>query len=143
MNMLRHLAGKYSIIRERAGSSAVEFAYAAPVLFLIVLGALDFGRLAWITSSLDTAAREGVRYASIRGSTSSSPVTQQQVIAYVQNRVAIKATSDLTVTVTWNPSQAAGSQVTVVVAYPFNFVMASFLNLGPLQVTGTSQMIVL
>ncbi len=143
MNMLRHLAGKYSVIRERAGSAAVEFAFVAPVLFLVVLAALDFGRLAWITSSLDTAAREGVRFASIRGSSSSAPATQEQVIAFVRNRVAIKATNELTVSVTWNPNQAAGSQVTVVVAYPFNFVMAGFLNFEPLQVTGTSQMIVL
>ena len=131
------------MIRERAGSAAVEFAYTAPVLFLIVLAALDFGRLAWITSSLDTAAREGVRFASIRGSTSSAPATEDQVIAFVRNRAAIKATNELTVTVTWDPNQGAGSQVTVVVAYPFNFVTAGFLNLDPLQVTGTSQMIVL
>ena len=143
MNMLRQLAGKHSFFRERAGSAAVEFAYIAPVLFLIVLAALDFGRLAWITSSLDTAAREGVRFASIRGASSSTPATQEQVIAYVRNRVAIKADSELTVSVTWNPNAAAGSQVTVVVAYPFSFVMAGFLNLEPLQVTGTSQMIVL
>lgn len=141
--MLKYLAGKYSITRERAGSAAVEFAYTAPVLFLIVLATLDFGRLAWITSSLDTAAREGVRFASIRGSTSSSPATQEQVIAYVRNRIAIRATNELTVSVTWNPNSASGSQVTVVVAYPFSFVMAGFLNLEPLQVTGTSQMIVL
>lgn len=141
--MLRYLASKYSFFRERAGAAAIEFAFAAPVLFLIVLAALDFGRLAWITSSIDTAAREGVRFASIRGSSSSSPATQEQVIAYVRNRIAIRATNDVTVSVTWNPNPAAGSQVTVVVVYPFSFVMAGFLSLDPLQVTGTSQMIVL
>jgi|GEM_PF-968830 Flp pilus assembly protein TadG len=49
------------------GQVVVEYALVGIVLFLFLLGLIDFGRAVWIYSSVSTAAREGARYAMVRG----------------------------------------------------------------------------
>lgn len=46
------------------GQSIVEFAILAPVLMLILLLAVDFGRLFFTYIAVNNAAREGAAYAS-------------------------------------------------------------------------------
>lgn len=45
----------------RAGVAAVEFALLAPILALLVVGSIDFGRQMEVANMLTSAAREGVR----------------------------------------------------------------------------------
>lgn len=47
----------------RAGASAVEFAVVLPVLLLIVLGCVDFGRFAYYYVTVTNAGRAGGQYA--------------------------------------------------------------------------------
>ena len=44
------------------GQGILEFALVLPVLFLVVFGVLDLGRIFFATIGLTNAAREGVRY---------------------------------------------------------------------------------
>ncbi len=48
--------------RRERGSNLIEFALIAPVLLLIILGILDFGRAIYAYSVVANAAREGARY---------------------------------------------------------------------------------
>jgi Flp pilus assembly protein TadG len=48
--------------RLERGSNLVEFAFIAPVLLLILLAILDFGRAVYAYSVVASAAREGARY---------------------------------------------------------------------------------
>lgn len=49
------------------GQAVVEYALVAVVVFLLLLGLFDFGRAVWTYSSVSAAAREGARYAMVRG----------------------------------------------------------------------------
>ncbi len=53
------------IRKEERGEALIEFVLLAPILILLLLGLVDFGRLfdAWLVTT--NAAREGARYASI------------------------------------------------------------------------------
>src|SRR5690554_2480659 len=53
--------------RGEAGASLVEFAIVAPLLFLLLFGVIEFGRLLATHTSVYTAAREGARYATATG----------------------------------------------------------------------------
>jgi len=47
------------------GQSLVEFALVLPLLLLLVIGAIEFGRLFFIKIALTNAAREGAYYLSL------------------------------------------------------------------------------
>jgi Flp pilus assembly protein TadG len=49
--------------RSNAGSTAVEFALAAPILFLLMFAIVEFGRAWWTKSSLQYAIERAARYA--------------------------------------------------------------------------------
>lgn len=53
--------------RDERGTSAVEFALVAPAFLLLIFGVLDFGFGIWTYNNVAEAAREGARYAIVRG----------------------------------------------------------------------------
>lgn len=55
------------------GQGLAEFALVLPVFILLVLGVVDVGRVIWATTSLNSAAREGARFAIVHGGTASDP----------------------------------------------------------------------
>lgn len=55
--------------QRRRGAYAVEFAIAAPILFMFVLASLEFGRMHMVRNTLDNAVYEGVRRGLVLNST--------------------------------------------------------------------------
>lgn len=53
--------------RHSHGQSMVEMALIAPVLLLLLMAMVDFGRAAWIYATLSGAARDGARAAVLTG----------------------------------------------------------------------------
>jgi len=51
----------------RRGAATVEFALVAPLLFLLILGMMEFGRVMMVQNLLDNAARNGCREGVIAG----------------------------------------------------------------------------
>lgn len=49
------------------GQALAEFAVAAPVVFLVLLGLIDGGRLVFMNNEIAEAAREGARWGSVQG----------------------------------------------------------------------------
>src|SRR5436190_19629265 len=49
------------------GQALVEFAFVAPIFFLLLFAIIDFGRYVYYVQVLDNAAREGARYAIVHG----------------------------------------------------------------------------
>ena len=49
------------------GQALVEFAIVAPIVFLIILGLFDVGRLVFINNELSEGAREGARFGVVQG----------------------------------------------------------------------------
>ena len=52
---------KLMIIKNQKGASAVEFAFIAPLLFVLLFGIVEFGFLLYNQAMITNAAREGAR----------------------------------------------------------------------------------
>lgn len=138
--MLRRLT---RFLQDRRGVAAVEFAFVAPVIFMLTIGTIDVGRLVFSWSSLDHLAREATRYASVRGADSLSPMTQTQLEAYVTNRLIGMDPNDLTITVDWTPNNNPGGTVSVQLDLQFDFFLGGLVGLQSIVVQGESAMVVL
>ena len=77
------------------GQGLVEFAMLLPVLMLILMSILDFGRAIYAYSVVANSAREGARFA-ITG-----PVNPDDIITVVQNAAIGLDMAQLTVSVTY------------------------------------------
>ena len=60
-------------VRSERGAAAVEFALIATILFILLFGIIEFGRVYSKYTVLTGAAREGARFASVRGITGTGP----------------------------------------------------------------------
>lgn len=95
--------------RSEEGAAAVEFALIASLLFLMVFGIIEFGRIFSEIEVLNSAAREGARAAAVRGT---SEDVEAAVVAAAdpydldETPVADKTCDDTTsgepVTVAWD-----------------------------------------
>jgi Flp pilus assembly protein TadG len=130
-------------LRDRRGVAAVEFAFVAPVIFMMTIGTIDVGRLVWSWSSLHHMAREATRYASVRGAEATTPMTTDQLEDYVNNRLIGMDPNDVTVTVTWTPNNSPGSNVEVQLDYQFVFFLGGLVGMDSIQIEGESSMVVL
>jgi Flp pilus assembly protein TadG len=83
-------------MRSGRGQSLVELALIAPVLIILMLGAMDYGRVYFAYTSVTNAARTGADYAA-SSSTAASDTTSIRA-------AAVAETSDLLNTSASNPS---------------------------------------
>lgn len=115
----------------RRGAAVVEFALIAPLLFLLVFGMIEYGRMVMVQQILTNASREGARMGVLDGTTTADVTTS------VDNYLLGASVHNATVTVTPNPPSSAGfgEPVTVTVSIPFNQV--SWLP-APLFLNGTT-----
>lgn len=108
--LLRRLAGA------RDGIAAVEFAFVAPVLLLLLLGIYDIGHMAYVTSVLHGVAQEVARNSTLE---TANTATADQYASEMLQTVAPGATvtttrksyydfSDISRAEAWNDSNANG-----------------------------------
>ncbi len=98
----------------RRGATAVEFALAAPVFFLFLLAAFEFGWLNVIRHTADNAAYEAARTAMVPGATAADAKTKANKLLNI-----VGARSAL-VTVTPPTLTPETDQVTVAIDIPMN-----------------------
>lgn len=122
----------------RRGSAMLETALVFSFFMTTTLVIMDYSRLVYAQNLMPQLAREGARWASVRG-TSSAAVTNTTAISnYVKGQaIAIPAT-DITVTSTF--SGAPGSNVTVETAYTYTPVVNLIIKTPTLTVRGKSVM---
>lgn len=121
------------LVASRRGSTAVEFAIAAPVLFLFLFGIFEFGRLFWTRSSLQFAVEETGRYAMVNNAASADDIT-----AYVVERLPGVTAGDVTIAVT--PEVAGGVNfVTILATVQFQFVTTGLWAPSPIAISGRSR----
>ncbi|WP_087873949.1 TadE/TadG family type IV pilus assembly protein [Arthrobacter globiformis] len=97
--------------KSERGAVAVEFAILAPVLIMILLGIMEFGRAYNVQSILTNAAREGVRSMAISNNQNTAKMAAQN--AAVQLSPAL-ADGNITFSGT---DCTVGTQMTLTVSY--------------------------
>jgi Flp pilus assembly protein TadG len=96
--------------QNRRGSSVVEFALCAPVLFAVLFGIIEYSRMLQIQHTVRQAALEGAR-AGINLDASTSDVSTA-----VTNITGVIGIVNPTVTINPNPLQWASTTITVTVS---------------------------
>lgn len=109
------------------GVVAVEFAMVIPLLLLLLLGVIDFGRAMYVKNSLVYAASQGARVAAIHSSSWSAVATQAVNDLKIPRLAGTTGTEVATVTSTTAcPADAATSAdtatVSVTVSIPFHWI---------------------
>jgi len=73
----------------RLAASTVEFAFVAPIFFLILFGIYEYARYLFTVQMVNNAAREGARYAVVNSiSTVTTPAIQNYVDQYMAGQGA-------------------------------------------------------
>ncbi|MBM4764492.1 TadE family protein [Bacillus sp. B15-48] len=98
-------------MKSEKGQSLVEFAFVIPMLVLLLFGIVDFGRAFHAYLVIDHAGREAARAASL---SDSNPT---QVAVQSGGSIGL-ATGHVNV----NPGSGPGTDATVVIKYPFEFI---------------------
>jgi Flp pilus assembly protein TadG len=98
----------------RRGATAVEFALTAPVFFLLLLAAFEFGWMNVIRHTADNAAYEAARTAMVPGA------TVAEAKAKANNLLGIVGARSATITVTPSELTPETDQVTVAIDIPMN-----------------------
>lgn len=101
--------------RDQRGQSLVEFALVVPILLLLVLGIMEFGRAYSTSLALQNAAREGARLA-VTGS------TDAQVVQRVRDAAPTLDPARLSVSVS-PATRRQGDNVTVIARYDFQYIV--------------------
>ena len=102
----------------KRGNALLESALVLWPFLLIVFGLIQIGYVIWSNSTLAYAVDASVRYASLNGARSSTPATVDQIAQAVRDNATGLETNQITVNVTWDPSNRPGSTVKVEAVYP-------------------------
>ena len=111
MNMSQ---SKSSARLKRTGAAIAEFAVVAPILFMFVLGIIEFGRMIMVKQTMTSAAREACRVAVLPGTDTSN------IIARAQASLDAAGITGYTIQMDPNPpsSAAEGDPVTITITVP-------------------------
>lgn len=128
--------------KKEKGQSLVEMALLLPVLLLMLLGLLDFGRVYYAMVAMNDAAQEGAAYAAMHPN---DPKIRERATAASTGLITIQP-ENVTVVLPPPDSLQAGAPVTVIVSYDFTFytpVAQSFFgdNTVTLQAQATNAII--
>lgn len=121
----------------------VEFAFVAPVFFLMLLGVMELGRLVWINHELSNGTREASRLAMVRGAKASSCATLTDLLNEIDNRSTGIDPSRLSLTGDTGPlCGEPGSKVVVEAEYDFDPMLGIIPGLNSLTLSARSEVIV-
>jgi Flp pilus assembly protein TadG len=141
--------------RRASGAVAVEMAFVLPIMFLILFGIVVGGMGVFRYQEVAALAREGARYASVRGTEyvrnnpGATAATQEDILQnVVRARAAGMDLSRLSCTVTWDQTNApatvvsnaqppVGNRVTVTVTYRW---FPEWFLVGPINLSSSSTM---
>jgi Flp pilus assembly protein TadG len=126
--------------RDQRGTAVVEFALVAPLLFLILFGVLDFGRLLNYYNQQTQLVGLGARAAAVNRTPDD---TQQATGTLIQQQLAeTYAKGELNkktnVCITLPNGSGIGQPVTVSASYQFNFLPLIGLAVGSPSITITA-----
>ena len=100
------------LARDRRANTAVEFALAAPAIFLFMFGIIEVGYALWMQNALDYSVAAAARCASLSTSQASSPCAPSGGNSQVTTYAASESGASLNSTAfTYNSGASCGCQV--------------------------------
>jgi Flp pilus assembly protein TadG len=123
------------------GVYLLEFGLSFLVLLSMLYGIMEFGRAVASYNILAGASREGLRYASVHGSSSGSAASAADIQTIVRNWAIGLDTSAVVVTTTWTPGNGPGSKVKVTASYTLTPFTRLILQNG-ITLQSSSQMVI-
>jgi len=128
------------------GAVLLEFAAVFTVLFMFLFAIMDLSRALYAYQWVADAAREGTRYAMVRGATckswpSACPASASDIQSYIKSVPAGINPQAVTVTTTWTPDNQPGSLVQVQVQYSFQPIFP-LIPKGALVMSSSSQVVI-
>jgi len=134
----RGAASRRRLLSDDRGATLIEFAVTSLLFMTIVFGTIEFSRMIMDYNIVSNAAREGVRYASVRGAGSGRAATASDIQNYVAGRSSgLLAPGN--VTVAWPVNNQTGSDVQVQASYAFAPIVA-LLPSGTISLSSTTRM---
>ncbi len=109
---------------DRNGTTAVEFAMLAPVLFSLIFGAIEFGRFLWTLEALNYAVQEAARCWVVQPDGKCATSTAVQSFAVGAAPQLGFAASDFTVSVASCGHKVVGS-------HRFQFIATGLIPFSP------------
>ena len=127
--------------RAQAGQSLTELPIALVLLIVLAFGIMDAGRLIYAYNTVSLSAREGVRWAAVRGGASGHAASQADIQDFVQSKTV---GVPVTVGATWLPdgNNQPGSTVVVTVTYAFAPIAPLPFVPNTINLTSTSRMVI-
>jgi Flp pilus assembly protein TadG len=125
--------------RIRSGATTVEFAFVAPIFFMMVLGLIEIGRACMVTELLNEAARRGCRAGVIEGTGTTAiqnAATNFLTSVGINGESASVYVNDQLAGSTNVSSMPAYTEITVVVSVPVGDVAWTPLWFVPGSLTG-------
>ncbi len=116
--------------RRERGAAVVEFALVVPVLLILVLGIVEFGRAYQVQTTLSAAAREGARSMALGDDPAAARETTKSafpLLNLTDGQIAVAPSSC-----------SQGQAVTVTITRPYSFI-TGFFGSG-LAMTGVGSM---
>ena len=114
--------------------AAVEFAFAVPIVSVMLVVGIQFAIIGAAALALGQANYQGARYAAVNTSANQTAV-QNYMLSVASPMISANSGSYLTATLSPAPPCAFGSQVTVSVTYDVSHLLAlpnPFLKIPPL-----------
>lgn len=120
------------------GQALLEFALILPILLMLVLGIIEFGRIWNINQMVSDTTREGARRAVLADAT----ITQQQVHDFMMQRLWDAHVDTNVVTITYAPIanwHVSNQPLTVTIQFPYSFMFFT-RAFGTVQITSSFTM---
>ncbi len=135
--------GRNLLQRTRTGQSLAELALIMPLLLLMVLGVIDFGRLFGSYIALQNASREGARFASLYSTTVTIPEIKDRAIreASATGYPGLRP-DQVEVDPPNQRDWRDGTAVTVRMIYPFQMLTTAIFSSSQITVTVQTTMVV-
>ena len=112
---------------DRCGTAATELALVLPLLLTLILGCVDFGRIAYTYCAVSNASRTGAEYGATHNFTTYTRATWQsrlqQAVTAEMSAVPGFNASQLQVNVSTTSDSYSLFRVTVEVEYPFTTIV--------------------
>ncbi|OEF96199.1 TadE/TadG family type IV pilus assembly protein [Desulfuribacillus alkaliarsenatis] len=107
--------------KNEKGQSLVEMALLLPILIILLIGVIDFGRFLYTNMHLHLATQETVRLASLGAN-------DQELQSFINSYTHVNNQEDLQMHISLNENQrVSGEYVTITLEYPME-IMTPFVS---------------